>query len=325
MSLRYLKTIGIDGFVLALTGAILVAYIWPSPGIPESPLKLHKVAGYGVSLIFFFYGLKLSPIQLKQGLSNWQLHVVIQVITFIVFPSLIILFRKLAGGSSESLLWTGTFFMATLPSTVSSSVVMVSIANGNVPAAIFNASLSSLLGIILTPLWMGLVVTAGAETPEIGESVLKLSFQVLLPVMLGVLLHPKFGSTANRNRDKLKIFDQSVILLIVYVSFCESFANKMFSGYSFVNIFLLCIAMTALFFLIYAVTSVIGKLLKFTKEDYITALFCGSKKSLVHGTVMAKVLFPGMAGLGVILLPLMIFHTLQLVASSILAQRFSRL
>ncbi len=324
MNLRYLKTVGIDGFILALTGAILLAYIWPAPGIPDSPLKLHKVAGYGVSLIFFFYGLKLSPIQLKQGLSNWKLHIVIQVITFIVFPALIILFRKFAGGSSESLLWTGTFFMATLPSTVSSSVVMVSIANGNVPAAIFNASLSSLLGVIITPLWMGVVITTGTHTPDIGESIIKLSFQVLLPVMLGVLLHPKFGSIAARNRHNLKLFDQTVILLIVYVSFCESFANKMFSGYSFFSILLLCLAMTALFFLIYSVTSLTGKLLKFRKDDYITAVFCGSKKSLVHGTVMAKVLFPQMTGLGVILLPLMIFHTLQLIASSILAQRFSR-
>lgn len=322
--------VGLDWFVLALVGVIGLAYLWPGPGVVEGSLSLQRLSGYGVSLIFFFYGLKLSPEQLRTGLANWRLHFVVQSVTFIVFPLLILLVKLIAGGSWDSLLWTGTFFLATLPSTVSSSVVMVSIARGNIPSAIFNASISSLLGVFLTPLWMGLVLGGGgAGSGDIGfdfaDSVVKLAFQVLLPVALGILLHSRFGALANRNREKLKFFDQFVILLIVYVSFCESFANDMFAGIPVFTFLFLSLAMVVLFFIVFGITAGIGKLLKFSREDNITALFCGSKKSLVHGTVMAKVLFPGFAGAGVILLPLMIFHTLQLVAASIIAQRSSSL
>ena len=116
---------------------------------------------------------------------------------------------------------------------------------------------------------------------------------------------------------------ECVILLIVYVSFSESFANNMFSDIPISTVLLLSLAMLALFFVIFTITYLIGKVLKFNREDNITALFCGSKKSLVHGMVMAKVMFAGFAGAGVILLPLMIFHTLQLVAASMIAQRAS--
>lgn len=329
---NFLKKIGLDGFVIAIIVTIVLAYYWPWPGVQESLFNLPwfnltKIANYGVALIFFFYGLKLSPQQLKAGLYHWRLHVVIQSVTFIIFPLTILFVKTVTGGSWDSLLWVGTFFLATLPSTVSSSVVMVSIARGNVPSAIFNASISSLLGVFLTPLWMGLILSTGAEASPVGEgfsvshAVVQLSLQVLLPVTLGIMLHPRFGAIAQRNSKHLKFFDQSVILLIVYVAFCDSFINNMFQDHSTIKLLLLSLAMVALFFFIYLITALLGRVLHFSREDNITAVFCGSKKSLVHGTVMAKVLFPGVAGLGLILLPLMIFHTLQLIAASIIAQR----
>lgn len=329
---RFFNKIGLDWFVLALVGVIALAYYWPEPGIQEGlfsiPIfSLPRIANYGVALIFFFYGLKLSPQQLKAGLTHWRLHIVVQSVTFVLFPITILLVKTAVGASWDSLLWTGTFFLATLPSTVSSSVVMVSIARGNVPSAIFNASISSLLGVFLTPLWMGLILTTGAESSAVSEgfsishAVMQLSIQVILPVALGILLHPRFGALAIKKSHLLKLFDQSVILLIVYVAFCDSFINNMFQGHSAQQLLLLGLAMIALFFFIYGITAFIGKLMNFNREDNITALFCGSKKSLVHGTVMSKVLFPATPGIGLILLPLMIFHTLQLVAASIIAQK----
>lgn len=328
---RLLNKIGLDGFVIALLGVIVLAYYWPQPGVQEglfsmpsfnfAGFSLPKVANYGVALIFFFYGLKLSPQQLKAGLYHWRLHVVIQAVTFIVFPLTILLVKTLAGASWDSLLWTGTFFLATLPSTVSSSVVMVSIARGNIPSAIFNASISSLLGVFITPLYMGLILSTTVEGFNLGYAVVQLSLQVLLPVALGIMLHPRFGALALKKSHLLKLFDQTVILLIVYVAFCDSFINNMFQGHSITQLLLLSLAMIVLFFVIYGITAFIGRILHFNREDNITALFCGSKKSLVHGTVMAKILFPGAPGIGLILLPLMIFHTLQLIATSIIAQR----
>ena len=316
--------LGLDTFVIALVGAIVLAFFWNAPGTYNGAVTLHDVANYGVSLIFFFYGLKLSPEKFKEGLSNWRLHVVVQAATFIAFPVIVLSLMSLFGTNGNKLFWIGAFYLAALPSTVSSSVVMVSIARGNVPSAIFNASISSLLGVFITPVWMGIILSSNGANYDITNVVLKLALQVLLPVVLGSLLHPRFGTFAERNKVSLKVFDQSIILLIVYTSFCESFANRMFAGHSIAEIFILGMAMIALFLLIYGIITLVSRLLNFSTEDHITAVFCGSKKSLVHGTVMSKVLFPGISGVGVILLPLMIFHALQLVAASIIAQKFDR-
>lgn len=315
---------GLDTFVMLLGGVILLAYHFPEPGIHQGAFTLQDAADWGVSLIFFFYGLKLSPRQLRADLMNWRLHFTIQASTFIIFPVVVLLLMLAFGNFGNRLFWIGTFYLAALPSTVSSSVVMVSIARGNIPSAIFNASISSLMGVFITPLWMGIWMTSGGGGYDLGDIFLKLSLQVLLPVVLGLMLNHKFGRFAHRHRSTLKWFDQIVILLIVYTSFCESFANKMFDGHSTISIFVLGIAMVALFFLIYEIVSLIGRLLRFNTEDHITAVFCGSKKSLVHGTVMSKVLLPGFAGVGVILLPLMLYHTLQLIIVSIIAMRFAK-
>lgn len=141
---------GLDGFVLALITAILVAYLWPGPGVYRGMVDLQDINRVGIAMIFFFYGLRLNPAQLRTGLANWRLHVVTQAVTFILFPALVLLVKTLAGGTWDAPLWSGTFFLAALPTTISSSVVLVSMGRGNVPAAIFNASVSSLLGIFLT-------------------------------------------------------------------------------------------------------------------------------------------------------------------------------
>ncbi|GAA4428441.1 bile acid:sodium symporter [Pontibacter saemangeumensis] len=315
---------GLDWFLLALIGMILLAWLFPELGVDREPLSLGDVANYGVSLIFFFYGLRLSPGKLKAGLSSWRLHLVVQLSTFVLFPLLILPLRSFFEGGEQELLWLGTFYLAALPSTVSSSVVMVSIAGGNIPAAIFNASISSLIGIFVTPLWMGLFLTSSSGAFDLGSVMGKLVLQVLLPVVLGIVLHRYWGVFAERNKKKLRIFDQVIILLIVFTSFCESFARDMFSGYSLLDLTALGAAMVGLFFLVYGITSAISRLLGFNREDRITAIFCGSKKSLVHGTVMSKVLFPDANIVGIILLPIMLYHALQLLASSVIAQATAR-
>ena len=315
---------GFDWFLGALLGVILLAYLWPTPGVQEGPFSLGELAHYGVSLIFFFYGLRLSPEKLRAGLSSWRLHLVVQFSTFLLFPVLVLPWQSLFKGGSNELLWLGTFYLAALPSTVSSSVVMVSIAGGNIPAAIFNASISSLIGIFVTPLWMGLFLSASTEGFDIWQVMGKLVLQVLLPVMLGIFLHRYWGAFAERHRQKLRYFDQSIILLIVYTSFCESFARNMFSGYSIPDLLGLGLAMVGIFFLVYGIIHLLSRLLGFNREDRITALFCGSKKSLVHGTVMSKVLFPDANMVGLMLLPIMVYHALQLLIASVIAQSMAR-
>ncbi|MBC6990937.1 MULTISPECIES: bile acid:sodium symporter family protein [Hymenobacter] len=315
---------GLDGFLLALLGAILLAYLWPHFGSDDGPLPLNQIANYGVSIIFFFYGLRLSPEKLKAGLSNWRLHLVVQTTTFLVFPLLLIAARPFFDTGNQKLLWLGGFYLAALPSTVSSSVVMVSIAGGNLPAAIFNASISSLLGVFVTPIWMALYLPNGGHNSSLWGTIGNLALQVLLPVVVGVLLHRWLSAWAKRYDKQTRYLDQSIILLIVYTSFCESFYRGIFQGYQLTSILLLGVLLLALFFGVYAWILLVSKVLGFEKGDTITALFCGSKKSLVQGTVMSKVLFPDARLAGIVLLPLMMYHALQILIASIIAQAIGR-
>jgi len=311
---------GINGFFFLLIFSILLAWAFPEWGMEGSFIPFDEVTYYGVAVIFFFYGVKLSPQSLKAGLSNWRLHLLIQSTTFIIFPVFILLLYLFCG-EEGSLWWLGVFYLAALPSTVSSSVVMVSIAGGNMAAAIFNASVSSIIGIFITPLWMQLFLNASGTSFDLTDTFMKLIIQVLLPVILGFSLHRLLAAWAAKYNRTLKNFDQLIILLIVFTAFAESFGQKMFAGQSMGELLLLSLAMLLLFFLMVGLMYWLCRVLGFVREDSITVLFCGSKKSLVQGAVMGKVLFPDPVMLGVILLPLMIYHALQLMAGSAIAQR----
>jgi solute carrier family 10 (sodium/bile acid cotransporter), member 7 len=237
---------------------------------------------------------------------------------------LLLLIWQFFPSQKSSLLWLGVFYLATLPSTVSSSVVMVSIAGGNISSAIFNASVSSLIGVFITPVWMGLFLTSTTSSYDLLPVITKLIFQVLLPVVGGIALHAKFGAFALKYRPVLKNFDQFIILLIIYTSFSDSFYRQLFSGFGLPTMSILFFTMALLFLVVYGFMYWISHLMHFSRADRITAVFCGSKKSLVHGTVMSKVLFPGADMVGIVILPLMIYHALQLIFASIIAQREAR-
>ncbi|WP_315823828.1 bile acid:sodium symporter family protein [Paraflavitalea speifideaquila] len=316
---------GLDWFILSLIGVIVLASQFPGPGVANGPYSISSIANIGVSLIFFFYGLKLNRNKLVAGLSNWRLHILVQAGTFILFPLLVLTIRPLLDRSDTQVLWLGTFFLAALPSTVSSSVVMVSIANGNIPAAIFNASISSMLGIFITPIWMSIVTGGNHEHVDMSDIIMKLLLQILLPVVLGLLLNPtRLGKVAGKYNKQLKYFDQLTILAIVYTAFSESFDKHMFSNLGVVELLLLAVGMLVLFFIGYFIIGYIARLLHFNREDRITATFCGSKKSIIHGTVMAKVIFANSSLTGILLLPIMLYHALQLIAVSIIAQGMAK-
>ncbi|MBT1703944.1 bile acid:sodium symporter family protein [Chryseosolibacter indicus] len=317
-----LEKAGFNGFFLALILMVVLGWLFPFYGTEHSPIPFSSITTYGVSLIFFFYGVKLSPAQLKEGLSNWKLHMLIQSTTFVFFPLVVLAFSFLLDGEYE-LLWLGTFYLAALPSTVSSSVVMVSIAGGNLPAAIFNASISSIIGVFITPLWMSSFIDETGGAADLNDVVIKLCLQVLVPVILGFSLHKWLGNWASRFKNELRYFDQFIILLIVYTAFAESFYGNMFRNHSLIEIILLGMLMLGFFLVMVAFMNLLSNLLKFSREDRITIIFCGSKKSLVQGAVMGKVLFPDPRALGVILLPLMLYHALQLLAGSAIAQRLA--
>ena len=298
---------------------ILLAF-WV-PGI-EKIIPLDIISTFGISGIFFFYGLKLSPEKMREGLSNWKLHLVVQTTTFILFPLLALIFLPFITDEAHVTLWLGVFFLTALPSTVSSSVVMVSNAKGNLPGAIFNASISGLIGIVVTPLWMGLFLDSRVGSFDLGNTFLELIIKILVPVLLGLVMHRFWGKFADRNKTYLTMFDKTVILIIVYKSFSYSFSSGIFNGIRLFELFVVGAGVIALFFVIYYLILIISKRLNFNREDQITALFCGSKKSLVHGTVFSSVLFSGMSSSGIFLVPIMIYHAFQLLIISIIAQKY---
>ncbi len=301
---------------------MILAYYFPEWGNERSGIPFKEITHYGISLIFFFYGVKMDPKKLRSGLGNWKLHLLIQSTTFFIFP-LFMLTATYVFGSPGSMLWLGAFYLSALPSTVSASVVMVSIAGGNIPAAIFNASISSIIGIFLTPIWMELFLDDSTMGFDLLEAFWKLSLQVLFPVVLGFLMHRILGPLVQKYSTALKNLDQSIIMMIVFSAFSASFGQGMFEEHSTLFLWELAGMMLLLFLMMALLMFGIGKLLGFDRGDQITVLFCGSKKSLVQGAAMGRILFPDPVVFGVVLLPLMIYHALQLISGSIIAQQLA--
>lgn len=320
-----LRNISIDRFVIALLSSIFLAAYSKEIGIYNFLKPLGIFSSFGISIIFFLYGAKLGKDKLRAGFSNWKLNITIQLFTFLLFPIIVFITKDILPFSENKEIILGVFYLAALPSTVSSSVIMVSIAKGNLPSAIFNASISGLIGVFLTPLIMGLIMTVSGNTEvDILDIYLKLFVQVILPVLLGSFFNSKLGSFLEKNGGKLKMVDQSIILVIVYTSFSESFSGDLLSDFSLVQVASLMLYMLALFFVIYLSTKHLSKFLNFNKEDTTTAIFCGSKKSLVHGVVMANVIFMDVKIIGIVLIPVMIYHTIQLIISGILAKNIAK-
>ena len=310
-----------DGFIIGILVMILVAWLFPGIGSNVGYFNLKQLIDIGVSLIFFFYGLKLNTKQLKEGLSSWKLHIIVQFTTFLIFPIVVLLGYPFVRGTEYEVLWLAVFFVAVLPSAVSSSVVMVSIAHGNIPGAIFNASISGIIGILLTPAWMGIFLGRQDEAFAFGNIMGSLALQILLPVTVGLILNRFFGAWANRNTKTLSGFDKVVILCIVYESFSKSFLNDIFENIQTPVLFGLGVSVIVLFFIIFEGTKFLSTKINLSYADGITALFCGSKKSLVHGTVFGSILFAGNPQAGLFLVPIMIYHAFQLFYISIYARK----
>ncbi|WP_029036498.1 bile acid:sodium symporter family protein [Salinimicrobium xinjiangense] len=309
-----------NGFIAALLFSILVAWF-----LPEGPevLPLKTITDIGIGFIFFFYGLKLSPAEFKAGFYNYRVHIIIQLTTFVLFPMLTLTFAPFFDTGTASDLWLALFFLGALPSTVSSSIVMVSLARGNLPTAIFNASLSGLIGIVATPLWMSLFMAASSDF-EFGAVVQKLVIQIILPLIIGLFLQKFLGDLARKHSKKISFFDKTIIILIVYSSFSSAFSSQLFTTVGPVDLLKLLIIVTILFFAVYFGLGLISRLMNLGVEDEIAAKFCGTKKSLVHGSVMVKVIFGNSAANALFLLPIMLYHILQLLVIAVFAESYRK-
>ena len=165
--------------------AVFLAWRFPDPGAKGGFLHPEIVTKIGIALIFFLHGLSLSFEAFKSGAFRWKLHLVVQTATFLLFPALGELLLLVSGSSVTPDLQLGFFYLCVLPSTVSSSVALTAAARGNVPAAVFNATLSSLIGIFITPLWISWRLKSGGVPMPYGKVILDLVIWLLLPLILG--------------------------------------------------------------------------------------------------------------------------------------------
>ncbi|WP_329137996.1 bile acid:sodium symporter [Streptomyces sp. NBC_01476] len=308
----------VDPFIASLLGTVGIAALFPATG--GAAHIADDAANTAVGLLFFLYGTRLSTGEAMQGLRHWRLHLTVLACTFVVFPLLGLAARGLEPHILAPQLYPGFLFLCLLPSTIQSSIAFTSIARGNVAAAICAGSFSSLAGIVLTPLLAALLI--GGDAGISAHSVADIALQLLAPFLAGQLLRRWTAAPLARHRKALGYVDRGSILLVVYTAFSAGMAEGIWHQVPVPRLLELLGVEAVLLAVMLGVTFYGAGRLGFGRADRITIVFAGSKKSLASGLPMATVLFGGHAGLTV--LPLMLFHQLQLMVCAVIAKRWAR-
>ena len=309
-----------DNFTLLLMATVAAASLFPCRG--DVARGFGVATNVAIGLLFFMHGVQLSREAIVAGATHWRLHLLVFGATFVMFPLLGIALRPLLEPLVTPDLYVGLLFLCALPATLQSAIAFTSMARGNVPAAVCSASASSLIGIVLTPLLVGLLLAHHGAVAMSFDALRGIVLQLLLPFVVGQLMQPWLGAWVQRHKAVLGPVDRSSILLVVYTAFSEAVIEGLWhqvSPQALAGLLFACAVLLASALLI---TTGVARRLGFTRADEIAIVFCGSKKSLASGIPMARVLFAGHA-VSAVLLPLMLFHQLQLMVCSVLAKRYA--
>ncbi|WP_333769490.1 bile acid:sodium symporter family protein [Streptomyces sp. IBSBF 2435] len=310
---------GVDPYILAILTTVGVAALLPARGGVADGLS--GVTTAAIALLFFLYGARLSPRAALDGARHWRLHLTIMASTFVLFPALGLAARAISTPVLGSELARGVLFLCLLPSTVQSSIAFTSLARGNIAGAVCAASFSSLLGIAVTPV-LASALLGGSVRIDAGSAV-TLVLQLLLPFLLGQAARRWTSDWLAAHKPAVTMVDRGSILLVVYAAFSEGVVAGVWHSLSPWRLLALLALCAALLAAALGVTGVAGARLGFDRADRITIVFCGSKKSLASGLPMAAVLFAG-KDVGLMVLPLMLFHQIQLMTCTALARRWGR-
>ena len=310
-----------DNFTLVLVATVLLASFLPASG--QTAMAFGWVTNLAIALLFFLHGAKLSRQAIVAGAGHWRLHLLVFSLTFVLFPLLGLALKPVLTPLIGKDLYMGVLYLCALPATVQSAIAFTSLARGNIPAAICSAAASSLFGIFLTPLLVTLLLNVHGDGGSTVDAILKISVQLLLPFIAGQIARRWIGDWVGRNKSWLKFVDQGSILLVVYGAFSEAVNEGIWHQIPLWELGGLVVACCVLLALVLVASTLLGKAFGFNQEDRITILFCGSKKSLATGVPMAQVLFAG-ASMGMLILPLMLFHQIQLMVCAALAQRYAK-
>ncbi|MDR3528408.1 MAG: bile acid:sodium symporter [Rhizomicrobium sp.] len=309
----------LDPFLLALIATVLLATFLPCSG--GFAAVMAWITNAGIVLLFFLHGARLSRQAILAGIGAWKIHILALATTFVVFPAIGLGLRAASHGWLNPAIADGLLFLCLLPSTVQSSIAFTSIARGNVPAAVCSASASNVLGIFITPVLTGLFLMTGARGGFSLDSLLSIVLQLLLPFVLGHLSRPLTGAFIARHKAILGKVDRTTILLVVYTAFSAAVIEGLWQRYSVADLGWVFVLNGVILALALVFTRWAARRVGLSKADEIAVVFCGSKKSLASGVPMASVLFPT-ALLGPMILPLMLFHQMQLMACAVIAQRY---
>ncbi|MFT3997636.1 MAG: bile acid:sodium symporter family protein [Asticcacaulis sp.] len=310
----------IDPYILMLLSMVVLASLLPVRG--DSAVIAGWIKDAAIVLLFFLHGAKLSRESIWAGMTAWKVHVAVFATTFAVFPLLGLGAQALLGALMDPMMLAGILFLCLLPSTVQSSIAFTAIAGGNVAAAVCSASLSNILGIVITPALVAILMQTtggGVSLEAIGD----IALQLLLPFVVGHLLRPWLKGYLDRHKTLVGRVDRGSILLVVYTAFSASVVEGLWSKVGLSDLGLMFVVNAVLLAIVMCGTWWVSGRMGLSHEDRVVVLFCGSKKSLASGVPMAGTLFPA-AVLGPVLLPVMLFHQLQLIVCAFLAPRLKR-
>ncbi len=312
-----------EWFLVGMLLAIALAMTLPDLGRSGGIIGLGQSVKIGIAMIFFLHGLQLAPKAIRSGLGNWRLHCYIQLTTFFLYPLLWVLFGRALLAWLPSALAFGFCYLFVLPSTMSSSVALTGVAKGNVSAAILNASLSNILGVLATPLLLRLFINqnTGGIALDMTASVIPIVKLLLIPMIAGQLARPLLAERATRHKALLSKVDRVVILLVVYNVFSDSVARGVWQEFSLVLLLTSIAICTVVLFAMACFVQWGALRCRFSLPDKATAIFCGAQKSLASGVPMAKAIFGSSPVLGMILLPIMLYHPIQIIYCAVLANR----
>jgi solute carrier family 10 (sodium/bile acid cotransporter), member 7 len=308
-------------FIVGLVIAAALGFMLPEIGARGGPLRTEVTTRIGVAAMFFLQGLGLAPTALRTGAMRWRLHLTTQLFIFAAFPAAVILLDMAGGRLLPDALRFGFLYLAILPTTVSACVVFTSAGNGNVAGAVFNSALANMAGVAITPLWAALLLSARGQAPPLVATITEIALLLLAPLAVGQAVRPLLRTKPPRWL--ITNIANGIILFIVFAAFANSAKSSAF-GEAGIGAGIMVIGIAAAIFgLATAAAALLGKHLGFDDEDRIALLFCAPQKTLAAGAPMAQVLFAGNPALGLILLPLMAYHVIQLFGAASIVERLT--
>jgi len=316
-----------NGFLISLLVVVVLAFFFPEPGSHGGILHAGALNNFGIALILFLQGVSLAFEKIRRGAGNWRLHVIIQSFTFLVFPLAGLLMDAVVPRiwpAEPAAIRQGVLYLCVLPSTVSTSVVFTAVAGGNTAGALFNAALSNIAGVMLTPVLVHLLMEKTGAAGSFGPLLAKILLLTLVPFAIGMGLRPLVRQWVDAHKPWVNRISNAVILFIVYSAFCDSVEERIWQKHGL----LLAVQVLGLMIVLFTGMSLLilatNRLLGLNRADAIAAYFCSVKKTLAMGVPLAILIFGDDANLPLILLPTMFYHPLQLFINGVLANRWAR-